>query len=330
MSNKVDIRENDIVQYDIQLLKTLLIDRSKPLGKEKYGNIIWATDINSSMGDGYGEQDEITIETISGEHGLVLKPRVAKTKEEQEYRVKDKAEVFTPSWICNRQNNLIDNAWFASENIFNTEIESGWKTNTQPISFPTTDGKSWQDYVKDVRLEVSCGEAPYLVSRYDTITGEPIPIQERIGLLDRTMRVVSENVENEETWLEWAQWAFKSIYGFDFQGDNLLLARENLLYTFIDYYEAKFSKIPSKDILRKVAVIISWNLWQMDGLKCVVPFSCHEDVSEEYDLWGESTKTVIQCEGCAKDEMHKHNGIYCKIKDWETGGVVKFLSLIKK
>lgn len=74
MSNKVDIRENDIVQYDIQLLKILLIDRSKPLGKEKYGNIIWATDINASMGDGYEEQDEITIETISDEHG-VLKPK---------------------------------------------------------------------------------------------------------------------------------------------------------------------------------------------------------------------------------------------------------------
>ena len=28
-------------------------------------------------------------------------------------------ECNTPSWICNKQNNLVDNAWFGSENIFN-------------------------------------------------------------------------------------------------------------------------------------------------------------------------------------------------------------------
>jgi hypothetical protein len=32
------------------------------------------------------------------------------------------AEVFTPSWICNAQNNLIDNTWFGRDNVFNKEI----------------------------------------------------------------------------------------------------------------------------------------------------------------------------------------------------------------
>ena len=39
-----------------------------------------------------------------------------------------------------------------------------WETTTDPIIFP--DGKSWKDYVRDTRLEITCGEAPYIVSRY--------------------------------------------------------------------------------------------------------------------------------------------------------------------
>lgn len=43
------------------------------------------------------------------------------------------------------------------------------------------------------RIEISCGEAPYLVSRYDTVTGEFIELLSRIVLLDRKLRVVTEN-----------------------------------------------------------------------------------------------------------------------------------------
>lgn len=48
-----------------------------------------------------------------------------------------------------------------------------------------------------MRLEISCGEAPYLVSRYDSVTGKTIKIKNRIGLLDRKLRIVSENIEEE-------------------------------------------------------------------------------------------------------------------------------------
>ena len=159
-----------------------------------------------------------------------------KSKKEQQSRIKNKAEVFTPSWICNKQNNLVDNAWFGRENVFNKEIEQTWETNFDKIVFEDVQGKTWQDYVRENRLEISCGEAPYLVSRYDTVTGEQIKIKNRIGLLDRKFRVISENVDSEPDWYEWAQVAIKSIFGFDWQGDNVLLARENVLFSFIDYY----------------------------------------------------------------------------------------------
>ena len=82
------------------------------------------------------------------------------------------------------------------------------------------------------RLEITCGEAPYLVSRYDTTTGDLIPVYERIGLFDRKMRIVNENCENDEEWLRWAQRAIQSIFGYEFHGDIVLIARENLLYDY--------------------------------------------------------------------------------------------------
>lgn len=322
-NNLVDIKENDIIKYDKELLPILLKDNSSKK------NIIWATDNYVSLGDGYGVNDEITSSRITGSNGNVIKPRVFKNKTEQLSRVRDKAEVFTASWICNKQNNLVDNAWFGMDDIFNTETQNGWQRVERAIPFPTADGKSWQDYVQDVRLEVSCGEAPYLVSRYDTISGKPIELVDRIGLLDRKMRIVSENTNTSEEWYEWAKVAFESTYGFEWQGDSLLLARENMLFSFIDYHKDKFGSTPDSEPLREIAKIISWNIWQMDGLKGVIPNSCGVRKIIRESLF-DTEEEIVPCEGCVKNNIQKHNGIYCKIKDWQTGGTLKFVSLLKK
>lgn len=85
-------------------------------------------------------------------------------------------------------------------------------------------------------MEITCGEAPYLVSRYDAATGELIlPPLRRIGLLDRKLRVVNENAASYEEWIKWVLRAFQSCYGFEYQGDNLLIARINLMMSFYDY-----------------------------------------------------------------------------------------------
>ena len=321
--NLVDIKENDIIEYDKELLPILLKDNSSN------HNIIWATDNYVSYGNEYIGSEEIKIELITGGNGNIIKPRVSKNKTEQLIRVRDKAEVFTPSWICNKQNNIVDNAWFGAENIFNTEINKSWKTQSDKIPFPTANGKTWQNYVIDTRLEVSCGEAPYLVSRYDTITGESIDVLYRIGILDRKLRVVSENIETTKEWYEWAIIAYQNTYGYEWQGDSLLLARENMLFTFIDYYKEKFGKKPNVEQLREISEIISWNVWQMDGLKGVTPNSCGNRQITTYNLFGEAETSVQLCEGCQKNNFHKHNGIYCKIKDWQTGETLKFVSLLK-
>jgi hypothetical protein len=327
--NLVDIKENDIIKYDKELLPILLKDHSSKK------NIIWATDNYVFLGNGYGETDEITVSQITGKNGDIIKPRVNKSKTEQLSRVRDKAEVFTPSWICNVQNNLIDEAWFGRKNVFNKETpfegKHSWKATSDKIVFP--EGKTWHEYVRENRLEISCGEAPYLVSRYDATTGDAIPIEQRIGLLDRKLRIVGENTETTSDWLEWAQTAYKSTYGYEWQGDNLLLAREALLYTFKDYYNHKFGKDPLHVSMKYIAYIISWNLWQMDGLKGVIPNSCKE--KEELSLFGDVTKTP--CKGCQDEGFLSHTGIYCLVKDWSSkdpdtkklGRKYRFIDLLK-
>lgn len=319
MDSRVDIKENYIHELNDKLLEILLKDHSSNK------NIIWATDNYKSRGEAYYDYEHITLKAITGRNGLVIKPRVEKSQREQTKRIRDKAEVFTPSWICNAQNNLIDEAWFGRKDVFNVEQENYWKTNQEKILFP--EGKTWKDYVKDNRLEVSCGEAPYLVSRYDTVSGKWIDTNERIGLLDRKLRIINENVDNEKEWYEWAIEAYKSIFGFEWQGDSLLIARENLLFTFIDYYIDRFEVHPIEEYLLEIAKIISWNIWQMDGLKYVIPNSCKPIPKLQMSLFDDEEEPE-ECPGCLKNNIHKHSGIYCKIMNWETKRSIKFISLI--
>ena len=264
MTENIDINETEVLKQYPEVLEMLLKDHTTQQ------NIYWATDSYADRGKGYQFKDAITIDRITGDNGMIIRPRSVKSKDEQTKRSKDMAEVFTPSWVCNAQNNLIDDAWFGKQGVFNSESpDHTWKAISGKIEYP--EGKTWKDYVRDTRLEITCGEAPYLVSRYDTVSGMPIELTERIGLLDRKLRVVSENTETTGEFLDWCQEAYKNTYGYKWQGDNLLLAREALLFTFLDYYKAKFGEDPLLKSIQYIAYIISWNVWQMDGLKFCPP-----------------------------------------------------------
>ena len=255
MTENIDINETEVLKQYPEVLEMLLKDHTTQQ------NIYWATDSYADRGKGYQFKDAITIDRITGDNGMIIRPRSVKSKDEQTKRSKDMAEVFTPSWVCNAQNNLIDDAWFGKQGVFNSESpDHTWKAISGKIEYP--EGKTWKDYVRDTRLEITCGEAPYLVSRYDTVSGMPIELTERIGLLDRKLRVVSENTETTGEFLDWCQEAYKNTYGYEWQGDNLLLAREALLFTFLDYYKAKFGEDPLLKSIQYIAYIISWNVWQ--------------------------------------------------------------------
>lgn len=318
-----DILEDSL---PVEVLNILLKDQST--GR----NIFWATSDYETRGEGFGFFDEIAPEKITGANGRVIMPRVLKSKDTKKKRTKEKAEIFTPAWICNDMCNAGDEAHRAKGSHFNQPFDengkNNWRVCSEPIRF--ADGVTWQGYVSRNILEITCGEAPYIVSRYDASTGEAIDIERRVGLLDRKLRIINENTSTFEEWLEWGIIAFQSSYGYEWQGDNILLARENLLTTFSEYYEARWQRNPSKEEMLQIAEIISWNIFQMDGLKMVIPESCKHDVLEQSaELFGQK-EVLVYCEGCKKKDPKRHNGIPALIKDWTKNEVIEFRSVLKR
>lgn len=293
-------------------------------------NIIWATDTYSDNGMFFADNEEITEDLVSGAYSKIIQPRVYKAFEEQSSRTRKHAEVFTPSWICNLMNNYCDEEWFRRKDVFNCQKDKHRETNKEKIYFP--DGKTWKDYVDSRRLEITCGEAPYIVSRYDTTTGDMIPTEDRIGILDRKLRIVNENAVDDAEWLKWTIRAYQSVYGFEYQGDNVLVARINLLMTFVDYYKERFKAIPEIQILKKIANIIAWNIWQMDGLKGTVPLGKPQEEVQQLSWFGDI------CDGISDSDsdtplfgqtVSADDGTECIIYDWRADRSIKYSDLKK-
>lgn len=312
---EIDIKEQGIFDISPDLLKILLSDKTT----KKF--IRWGTDNYKSYGPEYYTDQEIKPQLITGAYNMIIRPRVAKEAGEQVKRTRDKAEVFTPSWVCNEQNNLIDEAWFGRKDVFNKAKDKSWITCEGQIEFPRD--KIWKDYVDARRMEISCGEAPYLASRYDTVTGKTILLHDRIGFIDRKLRIVSENAETDKEWNDWCIRAFQSCYGYDFSGDNVLLARENMLYTYIDYYHDRYGKIPSLAEMKKIANIIAWNIWQMNGITMTAPYSTAQTAYHQislFELFGTD-------EPVAERETNEEP---CRIFDWRSNESLEFRSLVDR
>lgn len=279
-------------------------------------NILFASDSYAGYGAGYRDDSQMTEGVLLGFDSCDIQPRVYKAAAEQTERTRKRAEVFTPAWIVNQMNNHCDAEWFGRADVFDHQEGQVWTVSTEPVTFP--EGKDWKQYVDSRRLEITCGEAPYIVSRYDTSTGEIIPIERRIGILDRKLRIVNENAADEAEWFKWAFRAFQSVYGYEYQGDNLLIARMNLLYTLADYIEAKWHRQATQKELEKFLNVICWNLWQMDGLNDTPPYGIPSDEVVQMSLFDDEEET-------ADDEI-----VYCKIYDWRKDISKLFKSLKKR
>ena len=296
------------------VLDTLLKDKST--GK----NIIWATDppeeLQTVMYEPVTDRSQITTQQLGLTHYEVVLPRMMKQTDTQQQRTRKKGEVFSPAWVCNKMNNALDADWFGALGAeqtagqFTVELPQGWQTVETPVQFPVCKGRTpaWVQYVQSRRLEVTCGEAPFLASRYDAATGEIIPVARRIGILDRKLRVVSENAATEDEWRKYATHAVQSTYGYEYQGDNLLLARVNLLLTYAEHLQARWQRKPTEEELQAIANIISWNLWQMDGLHLSVPGGKPQPEAEQLDLFSMF--------GAAEPQPPT---VSCKVKNWRKG-----------
>lgn len=307
----------DINSYPVvNVLDLLLQDKSTKK------NIIWATDTYAEYGEGFSDRMHINANALL-QRTNIIRPRIQKSLEAQAQRTRKKAEVFTPAWLCNRMNNDCDEEWFGRMDVFNRENEDHtWMVTEGKIAFP--ERKTWQHYVDSRRLEITCGEAPYLVSRYDVSTGKQItPTTQRIGMLDRKLRIVNENTGTYEEWLKWTIRAFEASYGYEYQGDNVLIARINLLLTFVDYYENRWERRPDDKLLRQIANKIAWNIWQMDGLKDTVPLGKpYEEFRQMtlFDVFG----------GEKKSEKKNEDGLEavpCRVYNWRSKVSIKFMDI---
>ena len=283
--------QDDILRLNAMGLLTRLLQ-----DKATRGSILWATNAYCQMGDGYEPGNKILPQRITGENSDLIKTRARRAMEQRTERTRQHAEVFTPRSVVSKMNDFCDQQWFGrKDGIYKT-------TDDGKIYF--SKHKHWKLYVDAKRMEITCGEAPFLCNRYDVETGEAIPVEERIGLLDRKLRVVSQQAQDRDEWQLWAMRAVQSVYGYELQGDNLLIARVNILCTVEEHLYARWREKPEKGWLEKLCNVIAWNLWQMDGLSGCVPvppLSTEEQLSLfpspqiEMNLLGETEQERIPC-----------------------------------
>ena len=275
----IDISEEQLAMESADLLKILLKDRTTKK------NIVWATHSYELLGKGFAPSDRITPSRVTGTYANLIQPRSEKSKYEQKDRTKIRAEVFTPTWLVEKQNGYME-----------AELEA----------------LDLKDYIQVRWLEITCGEAPYMVTRYDTVTGEEILLSERVGFVDRKLQRISREVSNEATFYELVKKAYRASYGYEYQGDSLLLARENLLATFEDYYLAKTGNQPTLEQKKEIATIISYNVFQMDGLKKISPYSATQEQSQQLSLFSDEL------------EVQEVEESKTQIKDWKKNKMIGF------
>ncbi|OFT81406.1 restriction endonuclease [Granulicatella sp. HMSC30F09] len=275
----IDISEDKLIKRSADLLKILLKDRTTKK------NIVWATHSYELLGNEFSSREQITLSKLTGKYVNLIQPRAEKSKYEQKNRTKIKAEVFTPTWLVEKQNSYVE-----------AELEA----------------LDLEDYIQLRWLEITCGEAPYMVTRYDTVTGEEIPLSERVGFVDRKLQRISRDVSDEATFYEFVKKAYRASYGYEYQGDSLLLARENLLATFEDYYLAKTGNQPRLEQKKEIATIISYNVFQMDGLKKSSPYSAKQSPFQQLSLFSDEL------------EVQEVEESKTKIKDWKKNKMIGF------
>ena len=275
----IDISEEQLAKESADLLKILLKDRTTKK------NIVWATHSYELLGKGFAPSDRINPSKVTGNYANLIQPRSEKSKYEQKDRTKIRAEVFTPTWLVEKQNGYVE-----------VELET----------------LNLEDYIQVRWLEITCGEAPYMVTRYDTVTGEEIPLSERVGFVDRKLQRISREVSDEVTFYELIKEAYRASYGYEYQGDSLLLARENLLATFEDYYLAKTGNQPTLEQKKEIATIISYNVFQMDGLKKISPYSATQKQSQQLSLFSDEL------------EVEQAEESKTQIKDWKKNKMIGF------
>ena len=82
--------------------------------------------------------------------------------------------------------------------------------------------------------------------------------------------------------------------------------------------EYKFSHKPTEKQMKIIARIISWNIWQMDGITMTVPYSERPKVKKQL--------SILQL--LNENEESEKESIPCKIFDWRKNNSFEFKKII--
>ena len=99
---------------------------------------------------------------------------------------------------------------------------------------------------------------------------------------------------------------YTQVLDYEFQGDNLLIARINVLLSFVEYMQDRLKRFPTKKEVNKILNIIAWNIWQMDGITGLIPFGKPQEIME--DLFKDNYN----------DTVDKFVSDECRIYDWRS------------
>lgn len=223
---------------------------------------------------------EITVKDVEFSNPNRIKRRFEKSNDVKKERVKSYGEVFTPTWVIKLQIDECDNCYKEDD---------------------------LETYVNRIWLEITCGEAPYIVNRIDLETNELIPIYDRIGFLDRKLIKINEQCNDLEEWRQLVLQAYKASFGFELNGDSLYFARENMLSTYYEFYVDKWKSDPIEADMVMIAIVIGCTMFQMDGLKYTTTVFYFDSETGEYQT----------------------EEIKARIPDWEKNEMIPFENILK-
>jgi hypothetical protein len=213
-------------------------------------------------GDPLDETAEITPEWLMHHFGQ-LRRRCDKPKAEQRARTKRRAEVFTPTSVVAFMN---DHAEAAKCNVPVEELDT----------------VSWRDRIQLRALDSCCGEGAFTTTLYDPITGEDIPEPERVGILDRKLRLVVEHAPMSLA-PRYLLTALRTSYACDIMGDNVILARMNVYLAWLEAYRRAMGTPPSIAEMNEACEVICGTVMQVDALTGMLPASDLRAVIPVYD-----------------------------------------------
>lgn len=88
--------------------------------------------------------------------------------------------------------------------------------------------------------------------------------------------------------------------------------------TFSDYYVERWGKEPDVKIFRKLANVIAWNVWQMDGFTDAVPLGKPQETAHQMNMF------EVLGEESPEDEKEAP---LCRIWDWRMDNAVIYKTL---